>query len=136
MSTDTSRQTWPSSATINCLKVHKAAARQLPEPTETETLAALKERIGMSDTYRFRYVGAIEKRGRAGEEYETDGHLWSTPPRVWRWIEQNCETNVTPCGCSTGFRNPRWTDDGEYTCTNEGCDETFDRETALEVVNG
>ena len=118
----------PTRTAINTLRVNKAAALRLPDPTDPRTQAALYERLSTSEFYQFRSADILEKRGRDDE----DRRLWGVPPRVDRWIAENVDTTTTPCGCSTGVRN---LGDGEFTCTNDDCPETFDREAALEVLD-
>ena len=120
--------TRPTRTVINNLRVNKAAALRLPDPSEPRPQAALYECLSTSEFYQFRSAGILEKRGRDDE----DRRLWGVPPRVDRWIRNNVDTETTPCGCSTGFR---CVEAGEtYTCTDDECDCRFDRETALEVT--
>ena len=118
----------PTRTAINNLRVNKAAALRLPDPSEPRPQAALYEYLSTSEFYQFREAGILEKRGR-----DDDGRrLWGVPPRVDRWIAENVDTTTTPCENATGFR---CVEAGEtYTCTDDDCDCRFDRETALEVT--
>lgn len=129
MSTDTpSTSARPTRSVINTIRPNKAAALRLPAPTEPQPRTVLYERLSCADFQRFRTNGILEKRGR-----DADGRqLWGVPPRVDRWIRENVDTQTTPCGNATGFRNLR--DEAGFTCTDEACDCRFDRETALEVT--
>ena len=118
----------PTRTAINNLRVNKAAALRLPDPTDSLPQAALYECLSASEFYQFRSAGILEKRGRDDE----GRRLWGVPPRVDRWIAENVDTTTTPCANATGFR---CVEAGEtYTCTENDCDCRFGRETALEVV--
>jgi hypothetical protein len=121
---------------INLLKMNRGDAARLPDADEAVTHATLRERIGHATLSKFNAAGVVTKaRSLADDpEYESDGHLWTVPAGVAAWIEQNVDSTMTPCGCSTGIRTV--TAGETYTCRNDECNETFDRETALEVVNG
>ena len=118
----------PTRTVINNLRVNKAAALRLPDPTEPRPQAALYERLSTSEFYQFRSAGILEKRGRDDE----GRRLWGVPPRVDRWIRENVDTTTTPCENATGFR---CVEAGEvFTCTDDECDCRFGPETALEVT--
>ena len=123
-----SPDTRPTRTVINNLRVNKAAALRLPDPSEPRPQAALYERLSTSEFYQFREAGILEKRGRDDE----GRRLWGVPPRVDRWIAENVDTTTTPCENATGFR---CVEAGEvFTCTDDECECRFGRETALEVV--
>lgn len=116
------------------LRTSAAACLRLPAPDEEVTMETLRERFGKDTIYKFTTNGILYKTRdvQYDAEYRCSGHLWGTSPTVYRWIQNNIDTETTPCGCSTGIRT---VEAGElYTCKADDCDETFDRETALEVV--
>jgi hypothetical protein len=116
------------------LKCNPYGAQQLPEPAPGVPLATLKEDLDTSTLYSFMTAGILQKRYRVHQDprYKGRGHLWGTAANCYRWVEENIESTLTPCGNATGVR---CVESGEtYTCTDESCDCRFDRETAAEVI--
>lgn len=126
-------QSTPDKTVVNLLRHHKPAAFALPAPDERVRLVELKDAIGHATLYRFRAHGIVECGDRLDADVEYEGHWWRTNPTVYEYLHENYdEPTLTPCGCSNGIQ---CVEAGEvYTCQNDDCEETFDRETALEVV--
>jgi hypothetical protein len=110
------------------LNSYPEAALQLPPAGETWTRDDID--VPRGALKRFSQAGVIEKAGRD----DHNRYRWRTVVGVVEWVEDHIAgRSYTPCGCSTGIRT---LEAGEtYSCTNDDCDETFGRETAMEVMN-
>lgn len=110
------------------LETNRGAAMQLPHPEEKWS----SKEVGLSDSeiHQFSQKGVMEKSGDVIGN--TNANLWQTTTLAYEVVQDLSRKSETPCGHS-GVRN---LGGGEYTCTEESCDNIFDRETAEEVLNG
>lgn len=119
------------------------ARRLYPALKEPETLYIHRE-IGdactRSDWQWLVDNSILEDHGRAGLHPEYDGgikvynttRVYSTPQGVWDVLESAYTTNdAHPCSNHGGVYN---IPGGEYTCSRDGCERTFDRETAKAIL--
>lgn len=127
MSRSTS-QFGPGNALYWTMHSYKAASAALPHPNET-WIARDQEDVLADQIQLFDARGII----KFVERNEHSRHVWRTNPGVWDYVQEfREEATWTPCG-HTGVRN---LGDGDYTCTCDSCDETFDRDTAEQVISG
>jgi hypothetical protein len=126
-------QATPNKTAINLLRSYKMEAFKLPAPDERTRLSDLRDAIGHDLVYRFRAHDILERGDPLGDDVEFEGHWWHTNRTAYAYLHENYdEPTLTPCGCSNGIQ---CVEAGEvYTCQNDDCSETFDRETAEEVV--
>ena len=105
---------------------------------ETIPLAAHSSGLSAAEVCRLVEAGLLTEVGTVPRSEHPQGwhdaSRWAPANGVLKYITERIEPQrFTPCGCSTGVRNPR--DREGYTCKNEDCDETFSRKIALAVVN-
>lgn len=114
--------------TAELLSAHPTITRQLPAPDERWTRhEAPPEVQSMLD--RLREADVILTVERRGNEHP---NIYRTHPAAETHIIRQRRATQTPCG-HTGVRN---LGDGAYTCSFEGCEATFDRDRAEEVLSG
>jgi hypothetical protein len=120
------------------LRARRESALALPAPGDDWALADVA--VDHADLLVLKQCGAVRQAGvetvPVGDGSDTSPHYrWETVPELYAWIRDNL-TSESECpapGChSTGVRNPRGTEG--YTCRNDECDVTFDRETAEELL--
>jgi hypothetical protein len=120
------------------LRAKRLAALSLPAPSEEWVHSDVS--FGHAALLVFKQNDIIEKVGtewtRVGDGSSTSPRcIWRTVPEMYAWIQDNL-TSESECpapGChSTGVRNPRDTEG--YTCRNDDCTVTFDRDTAEELL--
>lgn len=108
------------------LRSYQAAAVALPHPDETWEAREVDDEL-TRQLKRFNARGIIE----IAERSRPHRYKWQTKRSVWPVVQQfRDQGNWTPCG-HKGIRN---LGDGEFSCCNDNCEETFGRETAEEVV--
>jgi transposase-like protein len=120
----------------NFLGAHRDLALRLYRTDETFSIGECD--LSEIDLRRLSEIGLIERTG-AWATNSTGEHSW--PVREWaiadgvtEWIGDRFDGagDCPNADCeATGIKN---LGDGEFTCSNEDCPETFGRETALEVV--
>lgn len=110
------------------LEQNRGKAQELPHPEEQWTSAELG--LSKGQIHSFSQKGIIEKAGNV--EGNTNANIWKTTVRAYEYAQTIERKSETPCGHS-GVSN---LGDGVFTCMEDSCDHTFDRDTAEEVLNG
>lgn len=126
MSRSRMSQQGPSPDIYWTMQSYQAAAAQLPHPSEEWQVSDVKDELE-AQIRRFAARAIIH----AVETDSNGSNTWTTDEQVWGYVEDIRDAgNWTPCG-HKGVRN---LGDGEYTCCNDDCDETFGRGVAEEVT--
>lgn len=112
----------------NTLRSYRVAAQQLPDPSETWSVADLPAELAdrVQLFWKRGIVTLVERR-----RWDDGGNVWRTNARAFKYVD-DLRGSSTPCG-HTGIQN---LGDGEFTCTREACEETFGRAVAEEVLRG
>jgi hypothetical protein len=71
-------------------------------------------------------IKCVERRSRQPHVWRTCGDAWE------RLVQIREDASLLPCG-HRGFRTVDLDDDQPYTCTHDGCDRGYDRETVSRV---
>lgn len=116
----------------------------LPEPERVFIFSDIQDGL-TSDNLRWLHENSnamLIECGYAGEHPKFEGGMgdfnstkcYKVKPEVHEYLHSRELNEKHPCveEGHTGIRN---LGDGEYTCTRDGCNERFDRETAKEIVD-
>lgn len=104
------------------LRYYEEAANALPEPGEKWRRSEVPEPLQRA-MRKFSFHGIIHRQTWGG-----DSAAWTTDKACYQFTKNHLEPSDERFAC--GHRGMRKVGDDEFTCLNEHCDETFDRETA------
>lgn len=122
----------PEASARGFLKSHRVVAHALPEPEVEWTVNDVPAAVG-DVIHRLAHDNIVENAGWEHDHNKArERNVWRTSPVAAHWIDEHVEDRrMTPCGHS----GVRCIEAGEtYTCLEESCEETFDREAAEEVL--